>query len=54
MKLFRLKVSGLRSSKDRKKYPLAHYGKDENEVMAEFGINHPYLKVYSIKEVYMY
>lgn len=54
MKLFRLLVSDLRSSKDRSKYPVAHYGKDENEVMAEFGINHSYLKVYSIKEVYPY
>ncbi|HFZ8394737.1 TPA: hypothetical protein ACIPBC_001672 [Salmonella enterica subsp. enterica serovar Saintpaul] len=54
MKLFRLVVSDRRSSKDRSKYTLAHYGKDENEVMAEFGINHHYLEVYSIKEVYPY
>ncbi|EJP0904601.1 hypothetical protein NVD66_002241 [Salmonella enterica] len=54
MKLFRLMVSDRRSSKDRSKYPVAHYGKDENDVMGEFGINHPYLLVYSVKEVHQY
>lgn len=54
MKLFRLTVSDRRSSKDRSKYQVAHYGKSENEVMAEFGINHSYLIVYSVKEVHPY
>lgn len=53
MKLFRLKVSDVRPGKDRSKYLIAHYGKDENEVMAELGINHSYLRVYSIKEIYV-
>lgn len=52
MKVFRLVVSDRRYSKGRYKHTLAHYGKDEKEVMAEFGINHSYLKVHSIKEVY--
>lgn len=52
MKLFRLEVNDSRSSKDRNKYLIARYARDENEVMAELGINHRYLNIYSIKEVY--
>lgn len=52
MKVFRLVVSDKRLGKNTSKSSIAHYGKSENEVMAEFGISHSYLKVYSIKEVY--
>lgn len=52
MKVFRLLVSDKRLGKNTSKSLLAHYGKNENEVMAEFRINHSYLKVHSIKEVY--
>ncbi|ASU01515.1 hypothetical protein P47N_0061 [Bacteriophage T5-like saus47N] len=52
MKVFRLVVSDKRLGNNTSRFLLAHYGKNEKEVMAEFGINHSYLKVYSIKEVY--
>lgn len=52
MKVFRLVVSDKRLGNNTSRSLLAHYGKDEKEVMAEFGINHSYLKVHSIKEVH--
>lgn len=52
MKVFRLIVSDKRLGKNTPKSLLAHYGKNRDEVMAEFNTNHPYLKVHSIKEVY--
>ena len=52
MKVFRLVVSDKRLGNNTSRSLLAHYGRDEKEVIAEFGINHSYLKVHSIKEVY--
>ena len=52
MKVFRLVVSDKRLGKHTSKSLLAHYGKNEKEVMAEFSTNHLYLKVHTIKEVY--
>lgn len=53
MKLFRLKVSDSRSSKDRSKYSIARYARDEESLMSEMK-THGYLNIHSVKEVSKY
>lgn len=52
MKLFRLEVSDSRSSKDRNRYLIARYARDE-KVLMFWMKDHRYLNIHSIKEVYV-